>query len=76
MNQLKTIALQHKNKLSFKLTKYLVAKLFFSALLKQGNKTRAYLKLSKINHYLKKLNNYQSPQHLLYLAVMALKPPL
>lgn len=76
MKGLKEIAVQHKNNLSFKLTKYLIYKLFFASLLKQGNKTKARLKLGKINYFLKKLVKNQSPQHLVYLAVNALRPPL
>jgi hypothetical protein len=76
MSGLKDIVSQHKHNLSFKLTKYLIYKLFFASLLKQGNKTKARLKLSKINYFLKKIIKNQSPQHLVYLAVNNLRPPL
>jgi hypothetical protein len=76
MKILKEIALQHNDKLTFKLRKFLIYKLFFASLVKKGNNSKAKLKMSKIAYYLKKSNKKQSPQHLIFLAVNALRPAL
>lgn len=76
MNLLKNIAQKYDGKFSYKLRKYLIYKLFYASLLKKGNKIKAYFKLAGINYFLKKFNKLKSPQHLIFLAVSALRPPL
>lgn len=76
MNTLKSIISLPERQLSFKFRKFFIYKLFFTALLKRGNKIKAQQKYAKIIYFLKKMQKKKSPQQLIFLAVTALKPPL
>jgi small subunit ribosomal protein S7 len=61
---------------NIKMQRYYVFKLFYSHLLKQGNKQKAFLRLRHIVDLLKKKDSKKKPFHLIFLAVNNLCPPL